>query len=412
MVGRLGEAEIAGAGLGMKPVSIYSTLIYAVAAGASIFIAQYWGDGERRSFQSIIESALSLCFGVAVIASAVTIIYSSEIIQFFTDDQEVVRIGDSYQRILTWSYVPIIFVAIYSSVFRCIDLVKVPMYAGLAAVAANTFLNWLLIFGNLGFPALGVEGAAVATVSARVVEITILAWFMFANRKYCSFNILRVVLFQSADLARLCKVTLPIVYTYITFTVADVLYSAIYGNMGTEAIVAINIIFPIQGFIIAFFTGVSAASGIIIGQKLGSGKNDEAYKTAKGFLVIGFVLPNIVVVLLLPLYELYLSLFKVSEEVLQLSTLTLYVMSFYLWVKVSNMILMSGILPSGGQTKSLFYINVVAQWCISLPLGYFAAFVLDCPVYWVFFFVTFEELLRWAFCLYLVRRRTWMVKLS
>ncbi len=412
MLGRLGEAEIAGAGLGMKPVSIYSTLIYAVAAGASIFIAQYWGDGERKPFKTIIEGALSLCVGIALISIAITLTFSEKIIGFFTKDTEVILVGDSYQKIITLSYLPIIFVAIYSSVFRCIDLVKVPMYAGFVAVACNTFLNWVLIFGNLGAPALGVEGAASATVAARAIEMSILAWFIWKNKTYCSFNPAHVIFFTSDSLKKLCKVTLPIVYTYITFTVADVLYSAIYGNMGTKSIVAINIIFPIQGFIIAFFTGISSASGIMVGQKLGSNRNEEAYQQAIGFLGLGFILPILIVLLLLPLYDLYLSLYNVSDDVIRLSKLTLYVMSFYLWVKVSNMILMSGILPSGGQTKTLFYINLVAQWGISLPLGYFAAFVMNYPVHWVFFFVTFEELLRWAYCLYLVKQRRWMVKLS
>lgn len=412
MVGGLGEKDIAAVSLGGKPISIFYSLIYAIAAGASIFIAQYWGEDKNKSFAGIMNTAFVMSLVILAVFTGITFGLSQEIMSIFTEDESVKEIGSGFLKVLAIGYLPIVIIALYSSALRSIGNVKLPMYTGLVSVFINTFFNWVLIYGNFGFPEFGALGAAYATVIARFVEVVLLVVYVSKTKTIEHIHLVNCIKSPFLEFGKISKVVLPIVYMSITFTLADVLYSAIYGRMSTDSLVAMSIVFPVQGVIIAFFTGLSAASGILVGQKLGAGKNEGAYSYAMRFIFSGFVFTNVVAVISLPLIDMYLAAFNISSDVRTTSKVISFVVLGFLWVKVANMIMMQGVLNTGGKTMELFYINLIGQWVISIPAGLLAAFVFGLPVYWVFFIISFEEIIRAGYCFNRTLSKKWIAKVE
>jgi putative MATE family efflux protein len=412
MVGQLNEAAIAAVSLGSKFIYLYYALIYAIASGTSIFIAQYWGSKEKKSFDKILASSILICVTLGTLSIFLVWNFGEHILQIYTPDTEVIALGARYQMILLSAYLPAIPIALYSGVLRCTGSIKYPVYLGIVSLALNSGLNWVLIFGNWGFPELGVTGAALATGIAKMIEAILFLYILHAKKMPGILSVRRAFTYYHKEFVAVCKVSVPIILMSITFTLADSLYSSIYGHMSTASIVAISIVMPFQGFMIAFFTGISTAAATLIGLKIGDDDLKNAFQYAVNFLVLGLLLSILAVLFLAPAQGAYLRIYDVSNEVIQMSESVFLVVFLFLSVKVLNMILMQGILPTGGQTKQLFYINLAGQWLLSLPAGYICAFYFDMPIFWVLAIVSIEELLRCIYCYRKMLSKTWITKLA
>ena len=412
MIGQLGESTVAAVSLGGRPGFILIYTLSGITAAASIFASQYEGAGDKSRHAQVMRSTIFGCLILTLPFFLASVFIPEALLKIFTSDAAVISSGISYLRICSLSYIPLIFIMACSAILRSTGKANIPMITGIVAVILNTGLNAVLIFGLLGFPAFGVEGAAVATVISYLIEAIILVIYM--QKKSHGGNVVQAFKVRCPKdfIWAFFTTALPAIGNELLWAVGDAGYTAIYGRMGTEQLAAMTLTFPIQGLTVGFFSGLSAAAGIIIGSFLGGEKTERAYTASWDFFklcIIGCVAMGVMIIVG---SGLYVGFYNVSEEVRLLAKHLLVIFAFFLWVKVSNMVMLGGVLRSGGQTKYTLFLDVLGTWGIGIPLGIIAAFLLKLDIRLVYTIISIEEIVRLILGLARVKSKKWMKTLA
>lgn len=402
MVGQLGEKAIAAVGFASRPTFILLYLLMGLGSGASVYCSQFWGKKDKNG----IAQVMGISFIVGIVIISFFLIFSiftpAFIISIFTTDGQVINLGAKYLIISATGFLPMLMVIVYSSVLRSTGHALLPMVSGFISVFVNTVLNYALIFGNLGFSEMGVVGAALATTIARIVEFSIIIAVIYYKKFPGAFPLAKIFNISNTLVSKIFKTTMPLMLSELLWAMGDSMFMVIYGRMGTNESAAMAISFPLQGLTMGIFSGVSVAAAVMLGNKLGADKKDVAVVYAKRFLFLSAVLSLLVGLIVVGTANLYISSFNVNPEVQQYCKQVVILFGVLVWIKVLNMVVSGGILRSGGDTKFILILDSITTWCIGVPLGAIAAFVFDLPLYWVYIFVSTEELVR----LYVALKRT------
>lgn len=407
MAGQLGSISIAGIGLGGKFASVYSVVTAAVASVAGIMIAQYIGrkdDGEAgRSFYTNLAVSLIL----AAVFTSLSMMIPSRILGLYTNDEAAVREGAAYLGIYALGFLPVAVTSVLSAYLRCAGAAKVPLYAGIFAGAANTVLNYILIFGKAGFPAMGVKGAAWASVAAQVSGciLTVILFFILYRKN--SWKIPFVIRMDKVHMKQYLLILMPLLVSEFFWSLGENVYASVYGHVGTKAFAAMTLTNPLQALVMGALSGVSQAAGVMVGKRLGADDARSAYQDAKWLMYTGLACSVLLSALVIVFNKYYVLIFRVEDDVRQLTRDLLTAYAFVAPVKVQNMIL-GGILRSGGKTTFVMWIDMIGTWIFGVPLGLLAAFVFRLPIAAVYFVLSMEECVRVIISLIIFRRRKWM----
>ncbi|MBB6713262.1 MATE family efflux transporter [Clostridium gasigenes] len=412
MVGQLGQEAIATVGLGSRFSFIFLVTLSAVGTTTSIMVSQYWGKKDTKNIVNVFGGNLIFGMIITVIFSLISLMFSKQVLGIYTNDMSIVELGSKYLVINAIGYIPMLLITIYASVLRSTEHVKSPMYAGAFAVVLNTLLNYLLIFGNFGFPKMGVLGAAYATTITRFLEAGLLIAFTYANKYPGAYKIKEICDISSVFIKKILVISTPLLINEFMWALGETMYSIVYGRMGTSEVASMTLTYPIQSLSIGLFAGMSSAAGIMIGNKLGLGENELAFKYSKKFIKMGIVGSTIFGILLVACSNLYISIFNISSDLKECTFKLLVMFSIVLWIKVSNMIIGGGILRSGGKTKYTLYLDIIGTWGIGVPLGFVSAFVLKLPIHWVYLIISGEEFVRFIIGLKIMHSRKWMDNLT
>lgn len=414
MIGSLGKDSIAGIGLGGKFASLYSVLLAAIAAVAGILLAQYFGKQDARSAGRSFtwSSAFSLLLAAAF--TALCLAFPKSIMGLYTKDAATKAFAAQYLQILALSFLPMAISSMLTTMLRCMEAAALGLYASVFALVLNTALNYLLIFGHLGFPALGVAGAAWASVLAQLVSCgIILLLFLrhYHNQAEKPLQLRGKGGSRAAYSRQYAAILFPILICEFLWSLGENVYAAIYGNMGTDASAAITMTVPVQTLLIGALSGLSQASAILIGKSLGRREYAQAYADAKKLMRCGAVGSAVLSVLLIALSPLYVRLYRVEPSLRSLTRYVLLAFAVIAPVKVQNMILGGGIIRSGGKTNYIMWVDIIGTWLFGVPLGLLSAFVWKLPIPWVYFLLSLEECVRFAVTLVIFRKKRWMVSL-
>ncbi|CAM4372866.1 MATE family efflux transporter [Paenibacillus alkaliterrae] len=412
MVGQLGDTAIATVGIASKINSVVSVVLAGLAGALSIYVAQYWGSKDRKSISQLLGLGLAVGLALSLVFAAIIIAKPDLLLSLFTKDSSILSDGRIYLQIIAISFVPAMLTMLYSAMLRSTGHVKFPMYISLFTVILNIVLNYLLIFGHLGLPKLGLAGSAYATLISRVVESMLIIGSVYKYRLPGGTS-LKDLFSISRPLANKFLITMyPLVLTELVWVLSEAVYAIIYSRMGTVEMTAMTITFPLQGLMIGLLTGISGAAAVMVGNKLGAGEPVIAQQYAKRLIRFGiaaaFVL-GVVIALIAPLYT---KLFQVSAEADQLSVYILWVFAAFIWVKVANMIMAGGVLQSGGDSKFVFAMESTATWLVGVPLGLLLSVVWKQPIFWVYFFLSLEELVRFVIGWQRLRSGKWVRNLT
>lgn len=407
MTGQLGSTSIAGIGLGGKFASVYSVVIAAVASVAGIMIAQYMGKEDHREVGRSFYTNFAVSLIIAAAFASLSMMLPCQILGLYTNDEATVRAGVEYLRIYALSFLPVAVTSIFSAYLRCANAAKVPLYAGIFASAANTVLNYVLIFGKAGFPAMGVKGAAWASVIAQLSGsmLTVL-FFAILYRKH-AWKIPFEMRMDKVHMKQYLVILMPLLVSEFFWSLGENVYASIYGHVGTKAFAAMTLTNPLQALVMGALSGVSQAAGVMIGKRLGADDRESAYRDSRKLMYTGFACSVLLSVLVVAFNRYYVMIFRVEDDVRQM---TRYVLAAYALVapaKVQNMIL-GGILRSGGKTTIVMLIDMIGTWIFGVPLGLLAAFVFRLPIAAVYFVLSMEECMRVIISLVIFRKRKWM----
>ena len=410
MIGRLGSVSVAGVGLASKFAGIYGVIASAMGAVAGIMISQYIGqknDGEVRRSLAV---NLLLALAIGVLVTLVCLLCPRQIMGLYTRDAQTLSAAADYLRIVCAASLPLACATLLTTLFRCIEKARWPLCASIAAALVNTALNYVLIFGKLGMPALGMRGAAIATVIAQLVNmLTMLVIFALHRR---SLPLARpTVRLPKFNWKQYGAILLPMLVCEVVWSLGENVYAAVYGHLGTDACAAMTLTNPVQGLMIGALCGLSQAAGVLVGKRLGENRPDLAYAHAKRLMVYGFAGALALSVLIVSCSGAYVRLYNVTDGVRALTRQILFAYALVAPFKIQNMILGGGILRSGGRTQYVMVIDMAGTWVFGVPLALLSAFVLKLPIPCVYFILSLEECVRFAISLAIFKSRRWMTML-
>lgn len=412
MIGQLGSVNIAAIGLASKFFSIFSVTVAAIATVAGIMISQYIGKEEKEEVDKSFSVNVVASLLLAVIFMALCIFIPENIMRIYTKESEICTVAASYLRILAITFIPVAGATLVSTMLRCMEKASLPLYASIVAAIVNTVLNYVMIFGKFGCPAMGVEGAAIATVISQLVNLFIMVIALVRLYKKEERTFVFSMQLGKVGYQQYFVMLIPILITEFFWSLGENVYASVYGHMGTAACAAMTLTNPIQGLMIGALSGLAQAAGILIGKSLGKEEYDEAYQNAKKLTYYGFVGSLCLSILLILLRKFYVDIYAVEDSVKLLAGNVLVAFAFISPVKVLNMILGGGIIRSGGKTKLVMWIDMIGTWGFGVPLALVTAFVLGMPIYWVYFILSLEEVIRLLIGVVVFRTKTWMQSLA
>ena len=411
MVGQLGSTSIAAVGVAGKFAFLYSVVTGAVTAIAGIMISQYIGQKDQKAADRSLCVNLLVAGGIGLLFTMLSLLFPEQIMQLYSDDADAVRYAASYLRIIAGTYLPIGVASTLSVMLRCNDRAKAPLYAAIISTLTNTGLNYILIFGKLGAPALGVQGAAIASVASQWVNVLIIILFFRGLLSERSERFIPSVKLNGTDRRQYLVMLLPVMVNEFLWGLGQNVFTIIYSHIGTQEVAAVALISPVESLLIGALSGFAQAAGILIGKRLGEEEYDKAYSESKQLMRYGFVGSLALSLLLFLLKGYYVRIYNVEDYVLQTAEWLLVAFAVLAPFKVQNMILGGGIIRSGGKTKYIMWIDLMGTWLIGIPLGFLCARLFKLPVAWVYFVIGLEEIVRWIVSVWVFRSRKWIIKI-
>lgn len=387
MVTGLGAEAVAAVGLAAKLHFLLLVLMIGVASAGSILIAQYSGaqdpDGSRQTL------AITLCVG-CLIAVPFTVIFclGSSWLPWVNPDNGVVELAVTYLLITAPVLIMVQFVTIYEAALRAVGNTVVPLLIGAAGAVLNVVLNYIFIFGHLGFPAMGVAGAAWGTLLSRILQLLVYwLWLYGAHHTFA----LRLKGFVDAlswvAVKRFIHFALPLIVNHGVWGLGNATYHVATGFAGTEALAVMGVMVPIESAFFALFIGLASASAVMVGQSLGANKSELAWSLYKKFDRLALVLAISLSAILWLLRPLVLSGFAgldAATTALLMDTMTIFCL--VVCIKIMNMVRILGVLRAGGDNTFCLVTDTVVMWVFGLPI-----FVL--AVYWGLPFLTLYTLM-------------------
>jgi len=391
MVGQLGEASIAALGLSNQVFFVLILILFGATSGMAIFTAQYWGKQEIAPIRKVLGMSLIVAVFFGFIFTLVAVLIPETALGFYTNDAEVINLGSNYLRIVGFTYIPVAIATAYIAVLRSIQLIRLTVIATITALIFKTILGYSLIFGIGGLPALGVRGAAIGTAAGRTLELALLLILIYAQKTPLAANPLTFFSFDISFFGRVLKTALPAVANELFWSLGITTYNAIYAHIGTDSIAAINVNGTIEELGFVIFIGLGNACAVLVGNRIGAGKKDEAYEIVRRVIIMGVIFAMSVGLIIFLLRDAVVGLYDLSPSGQNNVRRLLLVMSCCLWIRMFNFSVFIGALRAGGDTRFALLMEICSIWLIGVPAAYVGAFVLHLPVYLVYLMVMLEE---------------------
>lgn len=412
IIGGLNATAIAAVGLANQYFFLLNLVLFGIASGSSIFIAQYWGNRDIKNIKRVVGLNLITGLGASFIFTVVGILFPKQILGLFSKDIQVIKMGSDYLKIIVFSYMITAVTFAYSFALRSTRQVKIPMYVSALALGINTFLNFSLIYGMFGLPRLGIRGSALGTLIARIVEVVLLLSIVYKNKFPVAATFHELLDLPKEFVTKFYKITTPVILNESVWALGVSLYSVVYAHMGTDVIASTTISSTVERIIWVIFMGTGNACAIMIGNKIGERKEDEIFLYAKRFIILNPLSAAIMGVVVYFISPLFLMPYNISPVVIEYARKNLIVFSCFLWIKAFNFTSIIGILRSGGDTTFSLIIDVGGVWIVGVPMAYLGGIVLHLPIYYVYAMVSLEEVFKMVLGLPRILSKKWINNLT
>ncbi len=408
MIGKLGEVEIAAVGIANQYFFLFNLLVTGITSGAGVFISQYWGQRNEEYIQRTLGLSLITSILSSIIFTIVALLIPHTIISLFNTDPYVIKLGADYLKIVCTSYIFIAVSMAYGVSSRCIEDTIPPMVVSIVALIANAILNYIFIFGHLGFPAMGVKGAAIATLIARLIEAATMVLYVYARKGVLAAGWQQMTDLSRCFIQRAAGTIIPVVVNDMFWALAMIIYAIAYGHLGTQAMAAIQITTTVQNVFMVFAFGIAHSAAVMIGNQVGAGNMDEGRLYSRRFLKLSVISGIVIGIILALSTPTILSFFNVSEEVYQSTLKILYIISATIFIKLISAVIIVGILRGGGDTRYALKIETLTMWGVGVPLVFLGSFILKLPVETVVLMVVLEEITKATLSVRRLKTGDWM----
>ncbi len=412
MIGQLGETPVAAVGLANQIFFLMSLVLFGVNSGSSMFSAQLWGRKDIASIRKVLALAVFIGLAVSAVFVIIAVAFPQLALGVYSKDPAVVALGSSYLRIFGWAYLFFSITASYSFILRSIGDVRTPLFVTMGALSLNTFLSYVLIFGRLGFPRMEVQGAALASLIARILECAALLWITYRGKSPVAARLREMLAVDLVFAWKVLKPILPVAFNELLWSLGITTYSVVYARIGTDAIAAMNIAASIDSVAIPIFIGIGNACAILVGHLIGAGEERKAHTYAGRSIGLAMVGGLIMGAIIFAASGLILGFYKVSPQVILSARRVITIISLMLWLRMTNLMLFVGVFRSGGDTRFAFFLDGVVIWVVGVPLAFLGAFALHLPVHLVYLMVMAEEVTKFTIGLARYFSRKWIHNLA
>ncbi|HAT4307519.1 TPA: MATE family efflux transporter [Clostridium perfringens] len=408
MVGALGEIQLSAVSIANNLFFVLTILMFGLAGGSNIMISQYWGKGNVKTIHKILAIMYRVCLLITGIFIFIALFLPKYFMGIFTTDKAVIDFGASYLRIVCIGYLFYSITNCTIMMLRSVKTVSISIIVYTASLVVNSILNWIFIFGNLGAPELGIRGAAIATVCARITEFSIVLVFMFIYERKIGLKIEYLLKLDKEILKDYVGLCTPVLCNELLWAIGASMISVIVGRMGTEVVAANSINGVAHQFVTVFIFGMSNATAVIIGNTIGEGKKEKAKEYAYSIGIFSVVMGCISGLMILLIKPFVVNFYNVSYSTkliaMEIMTVTSGIIVFQ--SLASNF--MMGVLRGGGDAKFVLINDLIFMWLVAIPGGFFVAFVLELPVALVFLVIKCDEILKSLTSVYRVISGKWI----
>lgn len=418
MVSQLGDVTLAAVGMAGQWSWLLNLMLFGFSSAASVFFSQYYGDENIVGIKKTYGMVMSFVSIGVVLFTVLGFLMPRTIISIFNRDANVLDIGMRYLRIAVFSYPAIAFNQIVSVLLRSTGRAKLPMYISVLTTILNAFLDYGLIFGHFGMPALGIEGAAIATVvSAWIGPLVLVAILAYQKDSIVCVPLREILCFTKVDVKLFFSRALPVVVNEVLWGLGTFTLNVIYSNLGYEYYAAMTILKTFDNIILAFFIGLNNSCCIMVGQEIGGGKIKMGIKDAKRFILLVPLLTIVSSTLVIIFRGGLIGIFNTAGTITELTMNTAYaIMAIYaVEFPVRNFIfvIITGVFRSGGDTKTGMKYDLVCLWGFGVTATLVAAFVMKLPfaaVYTVS--ILFDDLPKAMLCLKHFFSKRWIMPVT
>ena len=418
MVGMLGELPMAAVALANIPLFVVQLFIFGVQSGATVLLSQYWGRQDKQSINRVMGVAFWSAGLVSLSVALILWFFPVEFLSFFGSDPAIVALAAEYGRIAGFSYFLTSFSMVYIAAYRSMEKPQLGLYVLMVSMTCNTLLNWVLIFGKLGAPALGVKGAALATLISRSLEVAIVVCHSLFSR---GFRLRADCLLRpGVDMTcRFLRYGGPVVCNETLWGLGTSMFPTIMGHMeGSQEILAA---YTLSGnvekicSVVAF--GLAGTASVIIGREIGAGRGKSVYSVGLALntlsMLVGVGMGVVMVVFAQVVAPAWVfPLFKLSGRAAAVAAMMITVQGVLMPLREFNTVNIVGVLRGGGDVKAATLIDLSPLWLVAIPAAFVTGLVLKLDIFWVYLGICMEQLAKVLLGVWRLRTGRWIKDLT
>lgn len=409
MLGALGDVPLAGAGAANQLVYLLDICLFGIVGGGGVFMAQHWGKKNIQGIRSTLGLCVLLCSMFCLVFFAAGLFFPTEVTGLFSKEAAVRESGALYLKIVVWSYPIKAIIYPYSTAHKSVGNARLRTVTGAIGIAVDMALNYLLIFGKLGFPKLGIAGAAYSTVIGSALDAALLLFFSYYKETPARARLKELLNQTLADVKRFVEVTLPVFADDAIWALGMVAMSYVYGQMGTHSFAAMMIVNSVDQMTMIALMGLGVGGSVMLGNVMGEGDHERAHVYGKRFLALAFAVGLLMMLLVAVFGEKMPMLYaNATAEAQSIASATIFAMAFLQPLYALNFMMIVGILRAGGDTRAAAYIDLVPLWLISVPLTILLGLVFHAPLWLVYLVAVPASLTRLFFGLKRMKTRRWL----
>lgn len=411
MLGRIEQNAMAAVSLATQIQFVQNMIVSSAVAAEAVLGAQYWGSGDKEKIKGVFFTTLKLSGLTSLLFFLGCFLCPTLLMHIFTSDPVLVEIGVGYLKTAGWSYLLTGITQCYLALFKVTEKPQTATLISTVAVLLNIVLNAVLIFGFFLVPAMGAEGAAIATLISRVVEL-LLALVLTYGKGIVKPELKKLFHFDRELFLSFYRCALPLVGAYLVWGVGFTSYSAFMGHLGSDAAAANSVASVIRDLVCCLCSGAAAGAGILVGNELGAGNLEKGKLYGDRIVKISFLIGILSTFVMLFLVPVSLSFVKLTGEARNFLVGMMAIMAFYMIGRSVNGIVINGIFASGGDTLFDMYSLSVAMWGIAVPLAALGTFVFHWPVLVVYACTCLDEVGKIPWTMFHYRKYKWVRNLT
>lgn len=412
MVGSLGESALSAVALANQFVNIYQCSCMGIGQGASIMTSRFWGMKNYKAIKQTITITTRICLVLGILFTILTYFFPEFIMKIYISDPDVVAEGIRYLRMLSVSCLLMGLSLTYSNIYRSIGNAKWPLISSTVAFMINIGCNYAFIFGKFGAPVMGVEGAALGTLIARIFEFFFICGYLVFFDKKINYRMKDMLLNCSNLTKEFTKISLPVIISDTLYGFGNSAVSMVMGKIGSQFVSANSITLVTQQLCTVFIQGAAQSSSVIVGNTLGEGNIDRAKQEANLFLKMGLWMGVLSSIIIIVISGPIISLYNITPKTAMIAKQLMYSIGIIMLFRGMNSIMTKGVLRGGGDTKFLMVADILFLWVASIPLGYLTGVIFHLPAFWIYFFLKIDEVMKCVWCVWRLRSGKWIKSIS